>query len=614
MVTHPRLALVAALLAVPALAACNTAGSPAEPLESYGSPPGASSSGATAPATVVGSVDLTTLKYGPGGALDGTAFEVSDVFGLFTVTFTSPKDPADVVSQINAALSGADLVASLSGSGHVVITALSVNLPFTIVGGSALPVLGLVPGTVHGSGPSGMDGGSSHFDATTDAPRDVAVKDSTAPKDTSPRGDGGPAPTYCELPGSIVYANGVGTIVPGLATLPDDAGTPPDLTWLHVPDGYCVHYYATVPETRNMRFAPNGDLFVASPSAGCAGGANGGIGGVAVVPDDDHDGIGDSILEYMPNVSQVQGLLFHSNGYFYYQNATTIQRVTYHSGDRVAVGTSEQVADITVYVSGDHWPKVLDEDDMGNIFVTNGGDQDTECNPTETELEQPFQGGILRIDPAPGGPNPNGVQVAKGLRNPIALRCAKGTGTCFGLELAKDFDPQAGSREKLFPIRQGDDWGFPCCASANLPYTDVGPPVPDCSGVSDETTSFIIDHTPFGLDFEQGIWSGTWKKRAYVVLHGYFGSWIGARVVGIATDPSTGWPVLSSEADAGTAMSDFATGWDDQRLDHGRPAAIAFAPDGRMFVGQDIGSGGAYDPRLNGLIVWIAPIQTARPQ
>jgi len=33
-------------------------------------------------------------------------------------------------------------------------------------------------------------------------------------------------------------------------------------------------------------------------------------------------------------------------------------------------------------------------------------------------------------------------------------------------------------------------------------------------------------------------------------------------------------------------------------MDHGRPAAIAFAPDGRMFVGNDI----------NGLIVWIAPV------
>lgn len=45
-------------------------------------------------------------------------------------------------------------------------------------------------------------------------------------------------------------------------------------------------------------------------------------------------------------------------------------------------------------------------------------------------------------------------------------------------------------------------------------------------------------------------------------------------------------------------MMDFATGWDDGKQDHGRPAAIAFSPDGRLFIGNDI----------NGVIVWGAPV------
>jgi hypothetical protein len=45
-------------------------------------------------------------------------------------------------------------------------------------------------------------------------------------------------------------------------------------------------------------------------------------------------------------------------------------------------------------------------------------------------------------------------------------------------------------------------------------------------------------------------------------------------------------------------MVDFATGWDDGQNDHGRPAALTFAPDGRMFVGND----------MDGTIVWIAPV------
>ena len=388
---------------------------------------------------------------------------------------------------------------------------------------------------------------------------------------------------FCDLPGSVVWSQGAPATVPG--------GSGPDMTWLHLPDGFCAHHFANIPETRLLRFAPNGDLFVASPSTPCAGGASGGLGAIVVLPDDDADGVADATLHYKGGLPSTQGLLF-SGGYLYYQDDQKVMRTPYNTGDRTAPSAAEQMIDVTVYYSGTHWPKAIDADDNGNIFVTNGGDQGEACDTSLAESERPFHGGVLRIDGSPGG-----QLVAKGLRNPIALRCAPGTGTCFGLELARDFAPQQGSREKLFPLKQGDDWGFPCCATANMPYTDLSP-APTCAGVVPETTSFIIDHTPFGLDFEQGSWPGTWQSRVFVVLHGFVGSWVGARLVAIATDPKTGWPVMSSESNPDGTFTDFATGWDDGQHAHGRPAAVAFAPDGRLFVGNDI----------NGDIFWIAPV------
>ncbi|HZU85520.1 MAG TPA: hypothetical protein VE987_21470, partial [Polyangiaceae bacterium] len=81
-----------------------------------------------------------------------------------------------------------------------------------------------------------------------------------------------------------------------------------------------------------------------------------------------------------------------------------------------------------------------------------------------------------------------------------------------------------------------------------------------------------------------------------------FGTWVGARVVGIALDPATGLPLPASELAGGAGdpnnMLDFATGWDDGTRTHGRPAPIVFAPDGRMFLGDD----------QRGLVVWIAPV------
>jgi glucose/arabinose dehydrogenase len=247
------------------------------------------------------------------------------------------------------------------------------------------------------------------------------------------------------------------------------------------------------------------------------------------------------------------------------------------------------VADITLYVSTLHWPKALDSADDGTIYVSNGGDQGERCDPAH-----PFHGGILKLDGASGG-----TPVAKGFRNPISLRCSRGHNLCFAIELARDFTATQGGREKVVPIRPGDDWGFPCCATKDLPFPDIVP-VPDCSTVAPESNSFIIAETPFDLDFETGRWPAPWAHRVYVPLHGEAGTWKGARLVGIGVDPDTGELLPSSDLPGGSngALADFATGWDDGTRLHGRPAAVAFAPDGRLFLGND----------NTGDIIWIAPL------
>jgi glucose/arabinose dehydrogenase len=387
----------------------------------------------------------------------------------------------------------------------------------------------------------------------------------------------------CNLPGSIQHTAGGIVVVPGGA----DAGV--DLGYLTVPTGFCVHYYGTVGNVRQLRFAPGGELFVTSPTNGTTGGGFGGLSAIAVLPDDDHDGVADSVLTYLNPLPATQGILF-TGGFLYYQDSTAILRVPYAVGDRKPSGASQEVADITIYSSDTHWPKTLDIADDGTIYVGNGGDQGEACDPLH-----PFHGGILALDGTAGG-----KPVAKGLRNPIAVRCARGHNRCFAVELAMDgtIAPDFG-REKILPIRQGDDWGFPCCATANTPYANQTP-VPDCSGIAAESESFLIGNTPFGIDFEPGVWPAPWTGNAIVTLHGIAGSWTGERVVAIAMDPTTGLPVAGSDLDGSDTggMTDFATGWDDGKRAHGRPAPVAFSTDGRLFLGND----------NDGTIVWIAPL------
>ena len=106
-------------------------------------------------------------------------------------------------------------------------------------------------------------------DATVDAPYNEV--------------DGAFGTAFCELPGSLVFGTNGTTLVAG-------GESAPALTWLTLPPGFCAHYFANVPTPRQSRFAPGGELFVASPSTATAGGAPPGLGAVIVLADDNFDG------------------------------------------------------------------------------------------------------------------------------------------------------------------------------------------------------------------------------------------------------------------------------------------------------------------------------------
>jgi hypothetical protein len=109
--------------------------------------------GLATPAVATGSVDLTTLVYGPGGTVDGETVIVT-VNGAgtpLTVTFAAPASPADILSQI-AAVTGTVLTPTENGSNELVLTTL-LNGPtasILIGAGTANVGLGLTPGTTVG--------------------------------------------------------------------------------------------------------------------------------------------------------------------------------------------------------------------------------------------------------------------------------------------------------------------------------------------------------------------------------------------------------------------------------------------------------------------------------
>ena len=115
------------------------------------------------------------------------------------------------------------------------------------------------------------------------------------------------------------------------------------MSWLSIPEGFCVHAFATVGNARQIRFAPGGELFVASPTTSTTGGGNGGQSAIVLLSDDDRNGLADAPIVWRNNLPSTQGLLF-ANGFFYFQDGTKILREPYDAGQRVAVGSATAVA------------------------------------------------------------------------------------------------------------------------------------------------------------------------------------------------------------------------------------------------------------------------------
>src|SRR5262245_13440334 len=229
----------------------------------------------------------------------------------------------------------------------------------------ALSAAGLVLSTAcSDSGSGGTGGGTSSSSSSGTA----TSSSSTTSSGTVPEGG---ITNPCKLPGSVQFTQNGTVVVPG-------GNSPVDLSFLHLPAGFCAHYFATVGNTRQLRFAPGGELFVASPTGLTTGGGPGGQNAIVVLADDDHDGVADAPVTSLGNLPKTQGFMF-TPGFFYYQDDTKIMRVPYNPGDRSPGGASEQVANITYYYSMLHWPKTMDIADDGSIYVANGGDQGEAC-------------------------------------------------------------------------------------------------------------------------------------------------------------------------------------------------------------------------------------------
>jgi glucose/arabinose dehydrogenase len=422
------------------------------------------------------------------------------------------------------------------------------------------------------------------------APDAPVIPDPAKPTCTTVDIAPGTGAKFCELPGSDV----------------------PDL---QVPPEFCIREFTTTPvkEARVIRFAPNGDLFVAAPSMQTPGGAVDGPGSIIVLPDDNGDGKADSTLTYAgpftrngkdcttleadpKNLSCVHGLVF-SGGYLYFTRSDEVRRVPYKAGDRAApAATGELVATLGAAALLDagggydiRWTHGLEQTKDGSLYVSRGRMDSSACSPDEMNKGAVFALHVETKAALPLAPE----LVADGFRNPMYLRCSPAScGECYASELTGDNWDGVGGKEKIALLAtNGESWGFPCCVGRGAPAPGFGPE--NCGSVGREQVAIPIHDTNFGLDFERGGFPEPYKHGLFVALHGVVTSFGGTGVVFVKADPvslrPTGAPTM------------FVKGFGKP---FGRATDVTFAPDGRLFIADD----------TSGRIFWVAPRTLAAPK
>jgi glucose/arabinose dehydrogenase len=348
-----------------------------------------------------------------------------------------------------------------------------------------------------------------------------------------------------------------------------------DVIGVTPPDGFCMKYFAQIGEARSLSIAPNGDVFVGAPGRATSGGATGGPSAIMVLSDDDHNGIAEGTM-FAGAIEDVHAVVV-AGGYVYFTTQETVWRTPYTYGQRMETeGKRESLGLPTAFSNGGRWTHGLARSAGGQLIATRG---------EYAQCAMQAQGGDISSVNADGSL----TKIAGGFRNPMYVRCHPTDEICAANELGEDLTP--GAREKLIMLHPGTMYGYPCCGTKAEPApNNMG--VTDCADVTAEDQSYPLQDTPFGLDWERGLWAEPFKNALFVALHGSAYSnppWAGARIVYARVDPQTRAPI---------------EGWQDFLLDWGpggtpleRPADVAFSSDGRLFIADDTG----------GRVFWMAP-------
>jgi glucose/arabinose dehydrogenase len=364
----------------------------------------------------------------------------------------------------------------------------------------------------------------------------------------------------------------------------------PDGALPRAPEGFAVETFASgLNGPRVLRFAPNGDLFVAESAAGRIRAFRLADGKIAPAQD----------AIFAEGLERPYGVAFYPPGpdpkYVYVGTVSRILRFPYRKGELTASGPAETVAALPGGDNG-HWTRDLAfSADGKTLFIAVGSKSnvaDGYARPTREEVAaletkngvgasfgpEFERAAVLAFDPdgASRRVYANGLRNCSGLR----LRARDGELWCVVNErdmLGDDLPPDYATR-----VEKGGFYGWPWFyIGANEDPRHAGAR-PDLADRVKTPDVLLQPHSaPLGLAFyDADQFPADYRGDAFVALHG---SWNRAK--------RTGYKVVRLKFRDGRPTGDyqdFLTGFvlDDARV-WGRPVDVAVAPDGSLLVSED---------------------------
>ena len=378
---------------------------------------------------------------------------------------------------------------------------------------------------------------------------------------------------------------------PGTVPRPDDAMP-------QVPDGFEVELVATgITNPRTIRFAPNGDLFVANSEDG-----------EVLVFDFDENGGGSNVepTVFADNLNQPYGIAFYpadNPEWVYIAESDGLKRFAYKPGAlKTEEGDQGQVI-LEGIPSEHHWTRdVVFSDDGETLYYSVGSGSNVGLDMTmqpkpEGDLEtwikdhplgvawggEERRAAVLATDPE----GKNERYFATGLRNCAGMTLQPATGAVWCVVNERDELGDNVPFEYATAVQDGAFYGWPWYYIGDNPdprWSET--PREDLKGkVTIPDVLFQAHSAPLGIAFHTSdAWGPDYVGDAFVAMHGSWnrGTRTGYKVVKLDFDAS-GKP--TGEYD------DFMTGFViDADNVWGRPVGVAVAPDGDLLVSDD-GSG-----------------------